>query len=570
MAKMDKVTFLSDIDAPNITINNEQVATDTSVDTKIANLVDSAPEALNTLGELATALNEHEDAYDALLETVGKKVDKTTTVNGHALSSNVTVTKSDIGLGNVDNTADANKNVKYATSAGSADTATNVASQGVASANVNRHVWFSDNNTETKRNHNDNFTYNPATNTLNVGAITGAASEAYLAWGGRNISNGFSPLDAALIDELGANRLAGISNDKVVFERSSDAGATWSTYDSNGRALCTTSGWATNEKAGASLSANDWHRITIEVDGSIYCDLRKIAILFSTQGASGCQCKVEWGDYSSPTAWTTATTAEMGGWSGWNIIDVNNRIGSSAYGNAKYVRLTFSQTAVLSDYDFCSIVYKLRFYSSNCWSAPSSLGDSGHLYTYDDGLNAGFPAKVAATSLTINKTATTKTDPTQQEIVINYSLPEGETLTEANTCGIGFHISNTGWANLVYDGVFKFMKADFSGYEKVQASKFIGDFEGNAGGLAINVGGGGFTTDQYGNFIPDEFSQEWHLYNTSNNAMFTVGWKTGDVTAAGTIRAANFINHEYKPYATQEYVTNAITNAITTALNTPV
>lgn len=42
-------------------------------------------------------------------------VPKTTTVNGHALSSNVTVTKSDVGLGNVDNTSDATKNSAIAT-----------------------------------------------------------------------------------------------------------------------------------------------------------------------------------------------------------------------------------------------------------------------------------------------------------------------------------------------------------------------------------------------------------------------------------------------------------------------
>lgn len=35
----------------------------------------------------------------------------TLTINGHALSANLTLTKSDIGLSNVDNTADANKNV---------------------------------------------------------------------------------------------------------------------------------------------------------------------------------------------------------------------------------------------------------------------------------------------------------------------------------------------------------------------------------------------------------------------------------------------------------------------------
>lgn len=38
-------------------------------------------------------------------QNISGKVDKTTTVNGHALSSNVTVTKSDVGLGNVTNDA---------------------------------------------------------------------------------------------------------------------------------------------------------------------------------------------------------------------------------------------------------------------------------------------------------------------------------------------------------------------------------------------------------------------------------------------------------------------------------
>jgi hypothetical protein len=52
-------------------------ATETYVDNKVADLVNSAPEALNTLGELATALEKHEDAYDALLETVGSKATHT-------------------------------------------------------------------------------------------------------------------------------------------------------------------------------------------------------------------------------------------------------------------------------------------------------------------------------------------------------------------------------------------------------------------------------------------------------------------------------------------------------------
>lgn len=52
---------------------------------------------------------------EALTDGLALKVDKTITVNGHDLSANVTVTKADVGLGNVDNTADANKPISTAT-----------------------------------------------------------------------------------------------------------------------------------------------------------------------------------------------------------------------------------------------------------------------------------------------------------------------------------------------------------------------------------------------------------------------------------------------------------------------
>ena len=55
--------------------------TENLINGKIAALVDSAPEALDTLGELSEAIKQHEDAYDALLEVVGNKADKNEIVN---------------------------------------------------------------------------------------------------------------------------------------------------------------------------------------------------------------------------------------------------------------------------------------------------------------------------------------------------------------------------------------------------------------------------------------------------------------------------------------------------------
>ena len=231
-----------------------------------------------------------------------------------------------------------------------------------------------------------------------------SVKEAYLAWGGKDISGSFSALDAALIEDLSANRLAGLPASKVTFERSSDGGSTWATYSGNA-ALVTTEGSASNANTTSSKSINNWHRITIDVNGSIYCELRKIAIFLNTDGATGCKCKVEWGDYSTTTVWTTEKTVSVAGWSGWNIINVSKRIGNSIYDKIRYIRLTFSQTSVDSNYTSNLNVSKIRFYSNNCWVQPTNLAKNGHVYNYDSYLNVTFPAKVTATSFVEGDTA---------------------------------------------------------------------------------------------------------------------------------------------------------------------
>ena len=92
----------------------------TYVNTQISNLIASAPSTLDTLNELAIALGDDPNFATTITNLIGTKVPQTTTVNGHALSANVTVTKADVGLGSVDNTADAVKNI-----GGNAATVTN-------------------------------------------------------------------------------------------------------------------------------------------------------------------------------------------------------------------------------------------------------------------------------------------------------------------------------------------------------------------------------------------------------------------------------------------------------------
>lgn len=53
-----------------------KLATEIYVDTKVADLVNSAPETLDTLGELATALQENADVVETLNEAITNKADK--------------------------------------------------------------------------------------------------------------------------------------------------------------------------------------------------------------------------------------------------------------------------------------------------------------------------------------------------------------------------------------------------------------------------------------------------------------------------------------------------------------
>ena len=72
-------------------------------DNKVAALVDSAPETLDTFAEVAEAFRNNDDVVQALNDAIGNKA-----------NSEHTHSKNQVGLSNVDNTADANKVVKEA------------------------------------------------------------------------------------------------------------------------------------------------------------------------------------------------------------------------------------------------------------------------------------------------------------------------------------------------------------------------------------------------------------------------------------------------------------------------
>jgi hypothetical protein len=71
--------------------NNQDAATKAYVDTSVANLIDSAPDSLNTLNELAAALNDDDDAFNTLNTAIGTKLPKAggTMTGAIAMGTNV-------------------------------------------------------------------------------------------------------------------------------------------------------------------------------------------------------------------------------------------------------------------------------------------------------------------------------------------------------------------------------------------------------------------------------------------------------------------------------------------------
>ena len=112
---VSNVNNTADIDKP--ISNATQTALDlkastTYVDTKVADLVSSAPSTLNTLNELAQALGSDPFFSTTITGYIGTKAP----IDSPTFIGNVSgITKAMVGLSNVDNTSDANKPISSAT-----------------------------------------------------------------------------------------------------------------------------------------------------------------------------------------------------------------------------------------------------------------------------------------------------------------------------------------------------------------------------------------------------------------------------------------------------------------------
>jgi hypothetical protein len=96
---------------PDLTIYATQTYADNAATTAVAAAIDSAPATLNTLNELAAAINDDASFASTVTTALGTKA----TIESPTFTGTVAgITKSMVGLSNVDNTTDANKPVSTA------------------------------------------------------------------------------------------------------------------------------------------------------------------------------------------------------------------------------------------------------------------------------------------------------------------------------------------------------------------------------------------------------------------------------------------------------------------------
>lgn len=218
-------------------------------------------------------------------------------------------------------------------------------------------------------------------------------SEAYLNYGGKNIMNGFSPVDAALISALSANRFALMPADAIAVEYTRDGGATWSDYGASAEDKINlftsrhSSGFVIGKGdniiyKGASTENALNYKLRITIDNSksnLYANIWKYAIWCATNGNTQCALSID-KTIGAQTTWVNVVDKqEMRGWTGWNIINTpNTQYSTDATSKIRFTFESLSSTIVRESRGFS--IFRLYAFGDANGSTPSTMADIGVPY----------------------------------------------------------------------------------------------------------------------------------------------------------------------------------------------
>ena len=249
----------------------------------------------------------------------------------------------------------------------------------------------------------------------NIGAFspdTQNLDEAKVSWDtikSENKQGTLSPIISSLDPTFAGNKFAFCKPDGITIEYSNDSGTTWTdsgATDSNKIALMTQNlgySFFIGGKRGAKATVEDQLRITIDaVDCGVHTYLTHIILDISTNGATGCQCKVEYSVNNAVDTFTEYYTYPISGWSGRNsfpwlpatISDFGNNSTTSA--QMRKLRLTFFCTGVNDNYNSNLSVTNIYLISNQNWKTNSNLAKAGHLYSYSYDQSVVFPSAITS------------------------------------------------------------------------------------------------------------------------------------------------------------------------------
>lgn len=258
-----------------------------------------------------------------------------------------------------------------------------------------------------------------------------------------------TPMGTAIIPNFNANRIAFLPDDAIEVEYSTDGGNTWTNCENHETNIdlttlfnkSTTSYSIGNKRAiGAKASTNDKLRITFTSRNDnhvfIYCNIRKIFINVTTEGATGSKVLIEKATFGAPDIFTTVKESRLEGWSGWNEINTTLFFGGSANQptQAKKLRFTFSITDLNATYSSALTVFGMYFMGENCWASSSTLAETGHMYKIGADKSCTFPGNIKATgSFVGNLLGNATNDGSGNNIVDTYLKKENNPIVVSDT-----------------------------------------------------------------------------------------------------------------------------------------
>ena len=287
--------------------------------------------------------------------------------------------------------------------------------------------------------------------------------EAFLSWGGQNFVGSYGPIDAAMIPDLGANRLAFMKPAGISVEYSRDSGTTWQDYGATNDQKLGLTSTGTNfiiGKADSSNKATERYMLRISLhtsEGQVYTQLNKFALYVSTSGSNGSYCTIRartQNNYLNKVdKWDVfANKQSISGWSGWNIINTSTitTFGNSPASQYGEIQFIFGCTSGSTSYVGLQIL-RLMGFGGVGWTTPSTMAKTGHIYAYDSSQNVTFPA--AITSGTVNS---------------YHILPR-----ENNIYNLGSPFKT--WANIYATTIYENGKKLSETYVKYSASQSLND-----------------------------------------------------------------------------------------------